>query len=289
MEQPATFQPDTSKTSPFRLVCFTEHDTSRDMGELAKKFDYLCYGEEIAPTTGKKHFQGYAYKATAQKFGFYKKAFGNTHFEKCHGNLEQNDRYCKKEGKWTEFGTKPMGNGKKRVLLQLKEEIEKGERVSKLQKTDEFFEPILRYERGLRDYERRLRQEKAIDDGYKAKTVTVFIGPPGTGKTKYVYDEHDRHSIYAMPKNDGKWFGTYDGQPVVLFDDVSPGDIMSISTFLRLTDGYPIEVEVKGGFTPWIPTHIYVTSNKSIMEWWPGISEDHYLAIQRRCTSIIFK
>lgn len=288
MEQPATFQPDT-KNTPFRLLCFTEFDTSRDMAELAKNFDYLCYGEETCPTTGRKHYQGFAYKEQAQRFSWYKKRFGNTHFERCNGTLEQNEAYCKKQGKYTEHGVKPMGNGKKRVLLQIKEEIESGQRVSKLQKTDQYFEPILRYERGLRDYERRLRQEKAIQVGYKPRTVTVLIGSAGSGKTRYVYDKHDRHTIYTMPKNDGRWFGTYDGQPVVLFDDVGPGDIMPVTTFLRITDGYPIEVEVKGGFTPWVPKHIYITSNKSISEWWTDLTPEHFLAIQRRVTNTVYK
>lgn len=289
MEQPETNVPET-KNATFRAVCLTDF-RGEDYTELPKGVNYIGWQVETCPTTGRKHCQAWAYSEKPQRFTAWKKAFPGAHIERMHGTFAQNDNYCSKttSGTLKELGTRPMENGKKRVLLQIKEEIEAGERVSKLQKNDQYFEPILRYERGLRDYERRLRQEKAIDDGYKPKTVTVLIGSAGSGKTKYVYDQHDGHSVYTMPKNDGRWFGTYDGQPVVLFDDVGPGDIMPITTFLRITDGYPIEVEVKGGFTPWIPTHIYITSNRAINEWWPDMTPEHYMAIQRRVSSIIYK
>lgn len=293
MEQPATKQPATKKLNgsgaPFRLVCFTEYDMERNMEDLASHFQYLCYGKEVCPTTQKDHYQGFAYVDKAQRFSWFKKVFGKTHFAQCRGSLEQNEDYCSKEGKYTEIGVKPMGSGKKRILLEIKDKIDAGESVSKLQKIEACFEPILRYERGLRDYERRVRMEKSIDEGYKKKNVIVLIGSPGSGKTKYVYDKFNGHSIYPMPKNNGKWFGTYDGQPVVLFNEFGGGDTMPVTDFLRITDGYPIEVEVKGGFVPWTPTDIYITSNRSIDEWWPELSSEHYLAVHRRITETIYK
>lgn len=288
MEQPATKQPAT-KLAPFRSVCFTEFDTSRDMEELAGHFQYLCYGKEVCPKTQRDHYQGYAYIDKAQRWSWFKKIFGKTHFDQCRGTFEQNVKYCSKEGHYTEFGVKPMGSGKKRILLEIKDKIDSGERVSKLQKLEVCFEPILRYERGLRDYERRCRLDKAIDEGYKKKTVMILIGPAGSAKTRHVWDQHEPHSVYTMPDNSGKWAGTYDGQPVVLFDDVGPGDIMPLTTFLRLTDGYPYEVPIKGGFTPWTPTHIYFSSNMPITEWWSDIKEEQWLAIDRRVTDTIYK
>lgn len=289
MEQPETSEPETNNTT-FRAVCITDFRETEYI-ELPKGVTYLAWSRETCPTTGRPHLQAWAYAEKPKRFSGWTKAFPKAHIEKMHGTFAQSDKYCSKttEGVLKELGIRPMENGKKRVLLQIKEAIETGERVSKLQKRDEYFEPILRYERGLRDYERRARLEKATDAGYIAKTVTVLIGPAGTGKTRYVHDQHDGHSIYTMPKNDGRWFGTYDGQPVVIFDDIGPGDIMPITTFLRITDGYPIEVEIKGGFTPWVPTHIYFTSNIDITQWWPDMTGDQYNAIQRRLTKTIFK
>jgi len=290
MEQPDTFQPDTLKNAPFRNVCFTDFN-AHDYDALPKGVDYVAWCIETCPTTGRQHCQGWAWAQTPKKFGGWKKAFPGAHIEKMMGSFLQNDKYCSKTtgGLLKELGTRPMENGKKRVLLQIKECIEGGETVSKIQKRDEYFDTVLRYERGLRDYERRLRLDKSIEAGYSKRHVTVLIGKAGSGKTKHVYDQHNGHSVYTMPKNDGKWFGTYDGQLVVLFDDVSPGDIMPITTFLRVTDGYPIEVEIKGGFTPWVPTHIYITSNLGIREWWPTMTDEQYLAVQRRVSEIIFK
>lgn len=290
MEQPETNQPETKVLSTFRAICFTDFK-AQPYENLPKGVTYIAWTCETCPSTGRSHNQGWAYSEKPQRLTGWKKALPGAHIESMRGTFAQNDAYCSKttSGVLKELGVRPMENGKKRVLLQIKECIEAGESVSKLQKRDEYFEPILRYERGLRDYERRCRADKSIEAGYSRRNVTVLIGAAGSGKTRYVYEQHNGHSIYTMPKNDGRWFGTYDGQPVVLFDDVSPGDIMPITTFLRITDGYPIEVEIKNGFTPWVPTHIYITSNLCIRDWWPTMTDEQYLAVQRRLTEVIFK
>lgn len=274
--------PATSKRS--RLCCFTCFDMTRDMETIAHSVQYLAYAEETCPTTGRKHFQAFAYAKDAQRFSWWRELLQPMHFELCNGTLQDNAKYCSKEGQLKEYGVKPMGSGHKRVLLEVKERLEAGDRLNTIKRHDAAFDAILRNERGLREYEKFTRMQRALDAGYKRKEVHVYTGPTNTGKSRFAYDTHGYSNVYSMPDNGMRWAGTYDGQPVVLFDDVTTSTIMSITDFLRYTDGYPIEVPVKGGFTPWIPEHIYFTSNKPFDDWWPYADPEHVAAAKRRVT-----
>lgn len=69
-----------------------------------KKLEGGIVGEEICPTTKKKHFQGYvsfAQKGRPFTLGLPKKV----HWEKAGGKPEHNHAYCSKEGKYKAWGT----------------------------------------------------------------------------------------------------------------------------------------------------------------------------------------
>lgn len=264
-------------------MCFTVFDMTKNMEELAKEFTYMAYGEETC-SNGRPHFQCFAYNQQIQRFSWWKARLEPNHFEFCKGNLQENEAYCKKQGVYHEFGVKPMGDGKKRSLMNIKTRLEDGERLFKIQKEDDNFETVVRYERGLKNYVHALRMESMNEEGFVKKQVHVIVGPAGTHKTKCIYDRHGYHDVYRMPLNNGRWFGNYDGQPVVLFDDVDPKNFMSIGLFLQITDGYPMEVEVKGGFAAWKPEHVYFTSNTPMEMWWDDLSHATRAAVLRRVT-----
>lgn len=270
-----------------RLVCFTCFDMTRDLREIANSVQYLAYGEEICPKTQRKHYQAFAYAKDAQRFSWWQKLLKPMHFEPCQGNLDQNAKYCAKDGVYVEIGVKPMGSGNKRTLLEIKERVDAGESVDTIMTVDAAFDSVLRNERGLRNYEKARRMQRYRAQGYKRKEVIIHLGPTNVGKSRAVYDKHGFPNVYSMPDNRGQWAGSYNGESVVLFDDVSPRDLMPITTFLRWCDGYPIEVPVKGGFTPWAPDYIYFTSNVAFDSWWPEADPEHILAARRRVTEII--
>lgn len=270
-----------------RLVCFTCFDIKRDLREISNSVQYLAYGLEVCPTTQRQHYQAFAYSTIAQRFSWWQKLLKPMHFEPCHGTLEQNEKYCSKAGQYTEIGVKPMGTGNKRVLLEIKERIDKGDSLTSITTHDAAFDAVLRNERGLREYEKQVRMRRFKAQGYKSKNVIIHLGPTNAGKSRAVYDKHGFDDVYSMPDNRGQWAGSYNSQPVVLFDDVSPRDLMPITTFLRWCDGYPIEVPVKGGFVPWSPDYIYFTSNIPFDSWWPEADPEHLLAARRRVTEIV--
>jgi len=74
--------------------------------------------------------------------------------------------------------------------------------------------------------------------------VHVFVGPPNSGKTKFVNDRYPDN--YSFPIGKDLWSDGYMGQPVVLVDDFS-GQMRLVDT-LRFLDRYPIQIPKKGGF-----------------------------------------
>lgn len=100
--------------------------------------------------------------------------------------------------------------------------------------------------------------------------VRWYYGPPGCGKTRAVYDEFP--GVYRVLSH--KWWDGYNGQEVVLVDDIRVG-WCKFEELLRITDRYPFRVEVKGGtrevqfrtiiFTsPFEPTEVYSTCGEDL-------------------------
>lgn len=77
------------------------------------RLSYVCFQEEIAPTTGTRHLQGYASFSSNQRLSGVKKVFGGAiHAIRANGSPSANRAYCQKEesaivGSFKEFGEKP--------------------------------------------------------------------------------------------------------------------------------------------------------------------------------------
>lgn len=244
------------------------------------KLAYFAYGNETCPTTGRPHLQAFSYAKQPLRFAAWKALFPTAHILKMRGTFTQNQRYCSKEGQLIEYGARPMENGKKRTIADVVAAIETGEPYKKIRRQPEVVETCARYNRFFKEIEQDVRLEQSRAVGFKKKTIHVYIGPPGVSKTRHVWEQFP--DLYPMPDNKLQWAGSYDGQSAVLFDDVALGDIMPLTSFLRYCDGYPIEVPVKGGFVPWIPEHIFFTSNFFVCEWWSNLTEDQRGAVTRR-------
>lgn len=108
----------------------------------------------------------------------------------------------------------------------------------------------------------------------EAPQVEVHVGSPGSGKTRSVFDAHPSAEIFSVPRAQGTvWFDGYCPweKKVCLFDDFygwCPYDLL-----LRVTDRYPVNVQVKGNFKPFVCPKIVFTSNKAPMEWYREIIE----------------
>lgn len=115
------------------------------------------------------------------------------------------------------------------------------------------------------------------------KTVFVFWGRTGTGKSKRAWEEA---TFDAFPKDPcTKWWCGYAGHQNVVIDEFR-GQI-GISHILRWLDRYPTIVESKGSNCVLAATTIWITSNLSPDDWYPDLDEETKLALRRRFTQVI--
>jgi len=272
-----------------RLICGTAYDKdSFTEADLDPRVQYIAWGEEICPTTKRRHLQFFSYGAKMSKKGW-EKIYEPHHIDLCNGSIYDQFNYTMKEGLWHELGVRPARPGVHQVALVVKQLIDEGQRPSQLMTQPEYFNEFKQHYRFYDMYHNTIKMNALVERGFREREIYILTGPAGTGKSKYVFEHHDKSDIYILPRRDGKWFGNYKGQPVVIFNDVSASDIMSVTDFLNITDGYPIEVEVKGGFVPWSAETIYFTSNDTWESWWK-LSADHRSAVTRRVTtSLVFK
>lgn len=269
-----------TETGTFRGAVLTIYQVDAYQEMPSDKLSYFAYGNETCPSTGREHLQAFAYSVTPMRLTGWKAIFPTAHILKMRGTFTQNQTYCSKQGQLIEFGDRPMDHGKKRTVAEVVQAIEKGESYKKLRRQPEITETCARYNRFFKEVEQDVRLEQSRAAGFQKKTISVYIGAAGCYKSRHVRDQFP--DVYSMPDNSMQWAGSYDGQSAVLFDDVGPGNIMSITNFLRYCDGYPIEAPIKGGFVPWTPEHIFFTSNTHPRNWWKDLDPLQLEAIERR-------
>lgn len=110
-----------------------------------------------------------------------------------------------------------------------------------------------------------------------------FHGATGTGKsrTAFAYD-----GAYVKGST-GKFWDGYDGQETVIIDDVTDDSpYFDKSTWLRITDRYPVPLEIKGATVQAQFKRLIVTSNLTPKQFWDRMEWDFYSAFERRITEI---
>lgn len=246
----------------FRSACITSYRSEEAFISVKDKVDYLAYGVETCPTTGKIHLQAFAYHGSAKRFTGWQKLFPGDHIEQMKGTFTDNERYCSKQSDLKEFGVRPMDNGKKRSLAEVADLV-----VTAAEDKVPFYNVFERQDApALSQYYGGVqkvydlfvtKRVKAIPLDFAPDVIWIW-GPSGTGKSRYVWNLHP--DLYRVnPSDRYKWKDGYFGQDVVLFDNVTLTNI-NPPEFLQEIDRYPIDVPKKGGFVAWRPSKIYITS-----------------------------
>lgn len=253
----------------FRNACFTSF--SQDCRERVEAnldfFSYVILQQEICPTTGKEHWQGYCEFRTRPGLRGIKRVLGDdVHVEARHGTAQEASDYCKKPETAipnTLFEHGEISHpGKRSDLISIYSELKEGKTDAEL--LEMFPGTYMRLTRGIQNARNVLdRSRRPL---WRDITVTVFYGDTGTGKTRSVYEKHP--DLYALdnPMGQSLWWDGYSGQSTLLLDDFY-GWIRH-SYLLRLLDGYPCRLAVKGSFTEAFWTEVYITSNRHPREWY---------------------
>jgi hypothetical protein len=265
------------------------------MKKIAKGLEshkYICYGLEVAPTTGNKHIQGYIQLKDRKKFTFLHEYFDlqkkgkldKFHIEIAKGSVKKNQKYTSKTRDedavpnevWLEYGT-PTKQGKRTDLTDLKEKLrEDPKALRELMEDDVVSTQQMRFIEGMQKYMFKHRDPKT------PPKIFWLYGSTGKGKTKLVYDSFE--SICTV--SDFKWPGNfYYQEECLLLDDFREKDI-AFHTLLKILDRYPFTLAVKGSFVPLNSPFIVITSPQSIRNTFIESFED-VKQLERRITAEI--
>lgn len=183
------------------------------------------------------------------------------------------------EGPWEIGNFDDGGQGRRTDIKKAVELIASG--ADEIELIEQCPVQFVKFTRGL-DRVRAAYDKLRAHEGFRNVEVHVRYGKAGAGKTRFVWDEVGYDKVYATPIGGGMWFDGYAGEDVLLIDDFY-GEKYPYADFLRICDGYPLQIPVKGGFKWAAYTKVYITSNKHPREWYiEGLTE----ALERRLTSI---
>ncbi len=258
---------------------------------------YLVFQTEIT-STGQHHLQGFIYFQAAKTLAAVRRLFPrdtrsrrSIHLIMSDGTPLENRTYCLKEGSRLttnylshESGDLPV-SGRRRDLDSLLDLIKTRPLITELELWENNRRLMLQYGRRVLHFQSLLLEHSAL-----LKITTVFWGPTGTGKSHQALlrastaVNQNQFQVYYMPTpppGGVPWADGYTGQTDVILEDYS-GEI-PLRLFLRMLDHYPLKLQVKGGFTMWIPQRIWITTNSPPQDWY-GTMEYTGSPLERRLT-----
>lgn len=225
---------------------------------------YICVGEEICPTTGRLHWQGYAEfskqltKERVQEVMNYPAL----HVDPRRGTQKQAIDYCRKDGKFREFGTRKQ-QGKRTDMTSVREMIQDGFTNSEIATMATSWQAI--------NFTQKLREmmiEPRADD--VKPTVYWIYGPTGAGKSKKAKELCDHNYDDCDYKND--FLIGYTGKDCVIFDDFRGG--IPFNLLLKMLDFGKCTVNTKGGCVNFGAKTVIITSPRTPGETYKNVKED---------------
>lgn len=194
--------------------------------------------------------------------------------------------YCMKEATREagpfEFGTWPEKKGQRTDLIEW---------ADKIAKADDFVElamqtPHMFLKFGAKGRELwAMHQAKKVYDpqkDFRKVSVRLYVGGAGTDKTRSAMEWFAEKKIaaYKLDANKARgpanvWWDGYHGQAGLIIDDFDGW--IAYKALLGILDGYPIDGQVKGGFSALKFTEVIITSDKW-PEWWYPTAFDQQLA-----------
>lgn len=241
----------------FNLNNYTEKDMQffRDL-----EVKYLVYGEEVAPTTGTPHLEGYVIWIRNYRFAHLKKLHPKVHWEPALTDDCMN--YCLKEQNYFIKDNRKQGERSdlKLVSRMVVEERRTLREIAFLRPVE-----VIRYHRGIQAL---ITLTADRIEQYTPTNVIVIKGESGTGKSRRAREIDPNLYLIPAPRheNDPIWFDGYAAQKTILLDDFR-GHLDKMF-LLQMLDGYPMQVPIKGGFVHRNWDKVIITTNEDPKDWY---------------------
>lgn len=240
---------------------------------------YIVWGREVG-AGGAMHLQMFCYLEEAKSLTALKKQIGmNTlHLEVSKdgkAGYKNAIDYCKKDGKFFEWGELPAQGKRSDLMTKLSDVTEL--MVNKPTEVNMHTIAASAPDVYVRNYGGLIRLQTELLPPRDFKTrIHWYYGPTGTGKSHTARAESGPDAYYKPGGND--WFDGYSGEQHVVFEDFRKG-WFTFDQLLRLCDRYPLRLPVKGSFVQFVATDIWITTNKSVRDmfgqWTDARGETH--------------
>ena len=294
-----------------RAFCFTINNYSDGLADYIRTIQgtetgpvkYIVCGKEVAPQTATPHLQGYIHlKSSATMAAVqsrlvpyaYKPTYA--HLLAAEGSADENRTYCSKESLWHESGTPPRpyvrantnsgGDKAHTSIAAFMGDVKQGVTDARLWKRHA--DVRFKFSGGS---EKFIEAERNRYDKPKPEVIVCW-GKTGCGKSRWIRDSFGKNGprnywVTLGGHNTKVWYGGYQQQPAITFDDFEPRN-MDKQVFKLLTDEYCCRVEPKGHQLPMVSKFVIFSSNDDPKTWYRNpeiINEEddfHYQAVQRR-------
>lgn len=224
-------------------------------------YSYLCFemekGENETP-----HIQGFIYNKEPIRFNTLKNKLEKAHIEKCTKPPLANIRYCQKEdnGTFWEKGVRPLSVAKDdKKKNDLESLLEKKEITKK--DVDDLL--AYRYIRGIKKFRKMLEEIK--EDRLCKPEIIYIYGNSGSGKTykawKIAAENYGTENISDISFANSFGNATNVHADCLVYDEFRPAQL-DAATFLKLTDGYGMTLNIKHSMVYIRPKCVIITSIK---------------------------
>lgn len=247
---------------------YTAVDEARLQDFAKQHCDYMVYGREVGES-GTPHLQFMLCLKKQCRGSTLAKAIPRAIFfvKSKHSTMQQASDYCKKDGNFVEFGTLPKDQHEA-GLQKIRDNYEDTLAKAKAGRIDDIIpkHQIIHYKTIKQIAHDNKPMPKDLTWGETGITPNEWIwGPTRTGKSFTARAENPG----AYMKMNNKWWDRYNGQKVVIIEDLGQsheylGDHLKI-----WADVYAFPAEIKNSGDLIRPEKIVVTSNYSIQELFP--------------------